>query len=63
MSVVPGDNVLTAYCHAFEDLYRKITSDTTLHSSYYDKNSEYVVSQVIPNDAQFNRMDFETMNG
>ena len=63
MSVVPGDNVLTAYCHAFEDLYRKITSDTTLHSSYYDKYSEYVVSQVIPNDAQFNKMDFETMNG
>ena len=63
LSIVPGDNIFTAYCHAFEDLYRKITSDTTLHSSYYDKSSEYVVSQVIPNDEQFNKMDFETMNG
>ena len=63
ISVVPGDNILTAYCHTYEDLYRKITSDTTLESSYYDKNSEYVASITIPSEDQFNKMDVETMNG
>ena len=63
ISIVPGDNVLTAYCHAYEDLYRKITSDTTLHSSYSDKSSEYVVSDVIPSEDQLGKMDVESMNG
>ena len=63
ISIVPGDNVLTTYCHAFEDLYRKVTSDTFLHSSYTDKSSDYVVSDVIPSEAQSNKMDVETMNG
>ena len=63
ISLVPGDNVLTTYCHAYEDLYRKVTSDTFLHSSYTDKSSEYVVSKVIPDENQLNKMDIETMNG
>ena len=63
ISIVPGDDVLTTYCHTYEDLYRKVTSDTTLHSSYYDKSSEYVVSDVIPSEIQLNKMDIETMNG
>ena len=63
ISIVPGDNVITAYCHAYEDLYRKVTSDTTLYSNYYDKSSKYVISQVIPNNNQLNQMDMETING
>ncbi len=63
ISIVPGDNVLTTYCHAYEDLYRKVTSDTFLHSNYLDKSSEYVVSGVIPSDNQIGRLDIETMNG
>ena len=63
ISLVPGDNVLTTYCHAYEDLYRKVTSDTTLHSSYTDRSSEYVISSVIPSDPQRGRLDIETMSG
>ena len=63
ISIVPGDNELTTYCHAYEDLYRKITTDTTLHSSYSDKSSEYVVSDVIPSEGQLGKMDVESMNG
>ena len=64
ISLVPGENDITTYCHAYEDLYRKITSDALLHSSYLDKSSEYVVSSVIPSNAQKNnRLDIETMNG
>ena len=66
ISLVPGDNKITAYCHAFEDLYRKVTSETKLYSSYTDKNSEYVVSEVIPGEnsgIQKDGLDIETMNG
>ena len=63
ISIVPGDNVFTTYCHVYEDLYRKVTSDTFLHSRYTDKSSEYVVSKVIPDESQINKMDIETMNG
>ena len=63
ISLVPGDNKLTAYCHAFEDLYRKVTSNTKLYSYYTDRNSEYVVSEVIPSSEQLGRLDIETMNG
>ena len=63
ISVVPWDNIVTAYCHTYEDLYRKVTSDTTLESSYYDKNSQYVASITIPSEDQLNKMDIETMNG
>ena len=59
ISIVPFDNKLTAYCHAFEDLYKKVTSDTKLYSTYYDQNSEYVVSQVISAESE----DIKTMNG
>ena len=66
ISLVPGDNKLTAYCHAFEDLYRKVTSDTKLYSYYSDKNSEYVVYEVIPGENGGNQkdgLDTNTMNG
>ena len=66
ISLYPGDDKLTAYCHAFEDLYRKVTSDTRLYASYEDKSSEYVASIVIPgedNAKQKDRLDIETMNG
>ena len=63
ISLVPGDDKITAYCHAFEDLYRKVTSETKLYSYYSDKNSEYVVSQVIPSSNQKNGLEYETMNG
>ena len=63
ISLVPGDDELTTYCHAYEDLYRKITSDTVLHSNYLDKSSEYVVSNVIPSEGQKGKLDIETMNG
>ena len=66
MSLYPGDDKITAYCHTFEDLYRKVTSDTQLFASYADKSSEYVVSIVIPGEedsTQKDRLDIETMNG
>ena len=66
ISLHPGDDQLTAYCHTFEDLYRKVTSDTRLYASYADKSSEYVVSEVIPGEQQArqkDRLDIETMNG
>ena len=63
ISLVPGDTKFTTYCHAYEDLYRKVTSDTTLHSSYTDRSSEYVISNVIPSEEQFKKLDIETMNG
>ena len=63
ISLVPGDDKIISYCHSFEDLYRKVTSDTKLYSYYSDKNSEYVVSDVIPSSKQKDGLEFETMNG
>ena len=66
ISLYPGDNKLTAYCHTYEDLYRKVTSDTKLYSSYADKSSDYVAPQVIPGEGQARQkdgLDIETMNG
>ena len=66
ISLYPGDDKLTAYCHTYEDLYRKVTSDTKLYSSYADKSSDYVAAQVIPGEGQARQkdgLDIETMNG
>ena len=61
ISLHPGDDQLTAYCHTFEDLYRKVTSDTRLYASYADKSSEYVVSDVIPATGNTKPADYITV--
>ena len=64
--MVPGDNKLTAYCHAFEDLYRKVKSDTKLYSYYSDKNYVYIFYEVITGVTKGSKkdgLDTNTMNG
>ena len=52
LSIIPNELSVEIFCHTYEDLYRKITSETTLQSNYIDRESDYVLSRVIPSDDQ-----------
>ena len=63
LSVIPNELSIEVYCHAYEDLYRKITSETTLQSNYADRESDYVLGRVIPSDEQLKYINGKDLSG
>ena len=52
VSIIPNEVSTGVYCHAYEDLYRTITSETIYESHYTDRESSYVLYRMIPSDEQ-----------
>ena len=63
ISIVPNEISITVYCHAYEDLYRKITSETTLESNYADRTSDYVLSRDMPSPQQLQYINGKDLSG
>ena len=63
ISVIPNELSVNVYCHAYEDLYRKITSDTTLQGNYADRESDYVLSRIIPSEEQLKYINGKDLSG
>ena len=63
LSVVPNEITVDVYCHAYEDLYRKITSEVTLQANYADKDSEYVLRTIIPSEQQLKYINSKDLSG
>ena len=63
LSIVPNEISVDVYCHAYEDLYRKITTETTLESNYKNKEGDYVLSQRIPTSNQRKYIDGTDLSG
>ena len=52
ISIIPNEISTGIYCHAYEDLYRRITSETIFESHYTDRESDYVIYTMIPSNKQ-----------
>ena len=63
LSIIPNELSVGVYIHAYEDLYRKITTETVIESNYVDRNSDYVLSRIIPSDEQLNYINGRDLSG
>jgi hypothetical protein len=63
LSIIPNEISVSIYFHAYEDLYRKITSETTLESNYADRSSEYVLYRKMPSDEQLKYVNSKDLSG
>ena len=63
LSIIPNEISVDIYCHAYEDLYRKITSETTLQSNYADRNSDFVLNRLIPSTEQLQYINGKDLSG
>ena len=63
LSIIPNELSVGIYCHAYEDLYRKVTTETTIESNYIDRDSDYVLSKMIPTDEQLKYITRKDLSG
>ena len=63
LSIIPNELSVGVYCHAYEDLYRKVTTETTIESNYIDRDSDYVLSKMIPTDEQLKYITRKDLSG
>ena len=63
LSIIPNEISTGIYCHAYEDLYRRITSETIYESHYTDRESDYVVYKKIPTEEQLNYINSKDLSG
>ena len=63
LSIIPNEISVNVYCHAYEDLYRKITSETTLQNNYADRDSDYVLNRLIPSQEQLQYINSKDLSG
>ena len=63
LSIIPNEISIGVYCHAYEDLYRKITTETTIETNYVDRNSDFVLSRIIPSDEQLKYLNSKDLSG
>ena len=63
LSIIPNEISVDVFCHAYEDLYRKITSETTLQSNYADRESDFVLNRLIPSTEQLQYINSKDLSG
>ena len=63
ISIIPNELSTGVYCHAYEDLYRTITSETIYESHYTDRESSYVLYRMIPSDEQLKYINGRDLSG
>jgi len=63
LSIIPNEISTGIYCHAYEDLYRTITSDTIYESHYTDRESSYVLYRMIPTEEQLKYINGKDLSG
>ena len=63
ISIIPNDIYVGVYCHAYEDLYRTITTETIFESHYSDRQSEYVLYRNIPTAEQLKYINSNDLSG
>ena len=63
ISIIPNEISTGVYCHAYEDLYRTITSDTIYESHYTDRESSYVLYRMIPTQEQLKYINGKDLSG
>ena len=63
ISIIPNEVSTSVYCHAYEDLYRTITTDTIFESHYTDRESDYVIYRNIPSDSQLKYINSRDLSG
>ena len=63
LSIIPNELSVGVYCHAYEDLYRMVTTETTIESNYIDRDSDYVLSKMIPTDEQLQYINRKDLSG
>ena len=63
LSIIPNEISVDVFCHAYEDLYRKITSETTLQSNYADRDSDFVLNRLIPSTEQLQYINKKDLSG
>ena len=63
LSIIPNENSVGVYVHAYEDLYRKITTEATLEGNYADRSSEYVLYRMIPTNEQLKYIKGKDLSG
>ena len=63
ISIIPNEVSTGVYCHAYEDLYRTITSETIYESHYTDRESSYVLYRMIPSDEQLKYINGRDLSG
>ena len=63
LSIIPNEISTGVYCHAYEDLYRTITSETMYESHYTDREGSYVLYRAIPSDEQLKYINGRDLSG
>ena len=63
LSIIPSEISTGVYCHAYEDLYRTITSETMYESHYTDREGSYVLYRIIPSDEQLKYINGRDLSG
>ena len=63
ISIIPNEISTGVYCHAYEDLYRTITSETIFESYYTDRESSYVLYRKIPSSEQLEYINGRDLSG
>ena len=63
LSIIPNEISTGVYCHAYEDLYRTITTETIFESHYTDRESAYVLYKMIPTNEQLQYINSKDLSG
>ena len=63
LSIIPNELSTGVYIHAYEDLYRKITSETLYETYYTDRESDYVLYRKIPTAEQLKYINGQDLSG
>ena len=63
LSIIPNELSVGVYLHAYEDLYRKITTEAILEGNYADRSSDYVLTRTIPTTEQLKYINSKDLSG